>query len=35
MKILQTAERVSQKELSDNYVYQRSILAYAEAAKLL
>ena len=35
MKILQTAERVSQKELSDNYVYQRSILAYAEAAKFV
>lgn len=33
MKILQTAERVSQKDHSDNYVYQRSLLAYLEAAK--
>lgn len=33
MKILQTAERVSQKDYSDNYVYQRSLLAYLEAAK--
>ncbi len=35
MKILQTAERVSQKDHSDNYVYQRSLLAYLEAAKLI
>ncbi|MFT3948528.1 MAG: class I SAM-dependent methyltransferase [Agriterribacter sp.] len=35
MKILQTAERVSQKDYSDNYVYQRSLLAYLEAAKLI
>jgi 2-polyprenyl-3-methyl-5-hydroxy-6-metoxy-1,4-benzoquinol methylase len=33
MSILQTAERVSNKDLSDNYVFQRSILAYVEAAK--
>lgn len=35
MKILQTAERVSQKDHSDNYVFQRSLLAYLEAAKLI
>lgn len=35
MKILQTAERVSQKDHSDNYVYQRSLLAYLEAAKII
>ncbi len=35
MKVLQTAERVSQKDQSDNYVYQRSLLAYLEAAKLV
>lgn len=35
MKILQTAERVSQKDHSDNYVYQRSLLAYLEAAKMI
>lgn len=35
MKILQTAERVSQKDHSDNYVYQRSLLAYLEAAKIV
>lgn len=35
MKVLQTAERVSQKDNSDNYVYQRSLLAYLEAAKLI
>ncbi len=29
----QTAERVSRTDLSDNYVFQRSILAYVEAAK--
>ena len=31
----QTAERVSQKDISDNYVFQRSVLAYVEAAKLI
>lgn len=35
MKILQTAERVSPTDLSDNYVFQRSILAYHEAAKIV
>ncbi|HET9057230.1 MAG TPA: class I SAM-dependent methyltransferase [Chitinophagaceae bacterium] len=35
MKILQTAERVSEQHISDNYVYQRSLLAYFEAAKLI
>lgn len=35
MKILQTAERVSQKDHSDNYVFQRSLLAYLEAAKII
>lgn len=35
MNVLQTAERVSQKDNSDNYVYQRSLLAYLEAAKLI
>ncbi|MFT3701056.1 MAG: class I SAM-dependent methyltransferase [Agriterribacter sp.] len=35
MQILQTAERVSQKDGSDNYVYQRSLLAYLEAAKII
>ncbi len=35
MKVLQTAERVSQKDRSDNYVYQRSLLAYLEAAKIV
>lgn len=32
---IQTAERVSQNDTSDNYVYQRSVLAYVEAAKLV
>jgi len=35
MKIIQTAERVSQKDQSDNYVFQRSLLAYLEAGKLV
>lgn len=35
MKILQTAERVSQVDHSDNYVFQRSLLAYLEAARLV
>lgn len=30
---MQTAERVSAQDLSDNYVFQRSVLAYVEAAK--
>jgi len=33
MKLIQTAERVSQQDHSDNYVFQRSLLAYLEAAK--
>ncbi|WP_460764729.1 class I SAM-dependent methyltransferase [Niabella terrae] len=33
MGLIQTAERVSQTDASDNYVYQRSLLAYDEAAK--
>lgn len=35
MKIVQTAERVSHQDDSDNYVFQRSLLAYLEAAKLI
>ncbi|MGB0428250.1 MAG: class I SAM-dependent methyltransferase [Flavobacteriales bacterium] len=35
MNVLQTAERVSEQDLSDNYVFQRSVLAYVEAAKLV
>ena len=35
MKNLNTAERVSKKDESDNYVYQRSLLAYLEAAKII
>ena len=35
MNILQTAERVSHEDHSDNYVFQRSLLAYIEAAKLI
>ena len=34
-KKIQTAERVSQSDTSDNYVYQRSLLAYVEAANLV
>ncbi len=34
MKSIQTAERVSRDD-SDNYVYQRSLLAYHEAAKII
>jgi 2-polyprenyl-3-methyl-5-hydroxy-6-metoxy-1,4-benzoquinol methylase len=34
-KKIQTAERVSHQDKSDNYVYQRSVLAYVEAAKLI
>ncbi len=33
--MIQTAERVSHRDMSDNYVYQRSILAYLETAKLI
>lgn len=33
MGIPQTAERVSHRDASDNYVFQRSFLAYVEAAK--
>ncbi|MGY8926061.1 MAG: class I SAM-dependent methyltransferase, partial [Flavobacteriales bacterium] len=32
---IQTAERVSQSDVSDNFVFQRSYLAYVEAAKLI
>jgi len=35
MKKIQTAERVSQNDLSDNFVFQRSILAYYKAAELV
>ncbi len=35
MSFLQTAERVSDQDLSDNYVFQRSLLAYVEASKLV
>jgi SAM-dependent methyltransferase len=32
---MQTAERVSAQDLSDNFVFQRSVLAYVEAEKLV
>lgn len=35
MKNFQTAERVSHSDLSDNFVFQRSILAYIEASKYI
>lgn len=35
MANIHTAERVSQKDASDNYVFQRSILAYHKAAELV
>ncbi len=35
MPSLHTAERVSNRDASDNYVFQRSILAYREAATLV
>lgn len=35
MSKIQTAERVSGSDVSDNYVFQRSLLAYVEAAKLI
>ncbi len=34
-KKIQTAERVSHSDVSDNFVFQRSYLAYVEAAKLV
>lgn len=34
-KKMSTAERVNHKELSDNYVLQRSISAYVEASKII
>ena len=34
-KILQTAERVSHQDVSDNYVFQRSLLAYYKAAEII
>lgn len=35
MKIVQTAERISHVEKSDNVIFQRSVFAYHEAAKLV
>lgn len=35
MSIIQTAERVSKTDLSDNFVFQRSLFAYVEAAKMV
>lgn len=35
MSSIQTAERVSATDQSDNYVFQRSLLAYLEAAKIV
>lgn len=35
MKKVQSAERVSQRDPSDNYVFQRSLLAYYKAAELV
>ncbi|MCD8072133.1 MAG: class I SAM-dependent methyltransferase [Alistipes sp.] len=35
MRKVQSAERVSQNDMSDNFVYQRSLLAYHRAAKLI
>lgn len=35
MKVLQTAERVSHVDVSDSPVFQRSLVAYLEAAKLV
>lgn len=35
MSILQTAERVSHQDKTDNYVFQRSLLAYVETAKMV
>jgi SAM-dependent methyltransferase len=35
LRLMQTAERVSQSDASDNYVFQRSRLAYHRAARLV
>ena len=35
MRTIQSAERVSQQDISDNYVFQRSQLAYHRAAELV
>ena len=35
MKNIQSAERVSQSDASDNYVFQRSLLAYEKAAEIV
>ena len=35
MATIHTAERVSNRDASDNYVFQRSILAYYKAAELV
>ena len=35
MAALHTAERVSARDASDNYVFQRSILAYHKAAEIV
>jgi ubiquinone/menaquinone biosynthesis C-methylase UbiE len=35
MKLLQTAERVAHNDSSDHVIYQRSLLAYLESAKLV
>lgn len=35
MKYIFTAERVKKTEVSENYVYQRSLLAYLESAKII
>ena len=32
---IQSAERVSQTDASDNYVFQRSMLAYCKAAEIV
>lgn len=35
MRGVQSAERVSQRDASDNYVFQRSMLAYCKAAEII
>lgn len=35
ISIFQTAQRVSSTDPSDNYIFQRSVLAYAQAAKIV
>ena len=35
MKLIQTAERISHAEASDHVIFQRSIFAYHEAAKIV